>query len=205
MGVTIFLVNGGTLSGITELLIDWNRGDKGALDRLMPIVYNELRVVARHHLSLEDREHTLQSAALVNETYIRLVDQERVQWRNRAHFFAISARMMRRILVDHARQRRAEKRGGVLPRLSLDESAGVAKHTDLDLVALDQAMEALSRLDPQQARVIELRFFGGLTIEEISEALDISAATVTRDWVTAKAWLFSQLKESSPDSSSTPT
>jgi len=205
MGVTIFLVNGGTLSGITELLIDWNRGDKGALDRLMPIVYNELRVVARHHLSLEDREHTLQSAALVNETYIRLVDQERVQWRNRAHFFAISARMMRRILVDHARQRRAEKRGGIAPRLSLDESAGVAKHTDLDLVALDQAMEALSRLDPQQARVIELRFFGGLTIEEISEALDISAATVTRDWVTAKAWLFSQLKESSPDSSSTPT
>ena len=198
MGVTIFLVNGGKLSGITELLIDWNRGDKGALDRLMPLVYNELRVVARHHLSLEDREHTLQSAALVNETYIRLVDQERVQWRNRAHFFAISARMMRRILVDHARQRRAEKRGGALPRLSLDESAGLAKHTDLDLVALDQALEALGKLDPQQARVIELRFFGGLTIEEISEALDISAATVTRDWVTAKAWLFAQLKDSTP-------
>ena len=205
MGVTIFLVNGGALSGITQLLIDWNRGDKGALDRLMPLVYNELRVVARHHLSLEDREHTLQSAALVNETYLRLVDQERVQWRNRAHFFAISARMMRRILVDHARQRRAEKRGGAMPRLSLDESAGVAKRTDLDLVALDQALDDLSKLDPQQARVIELRFFGGLTIEEISEALDISAATVTRDWVTAKAWLFSQLKDSSPDSPSAET
>lgn len=187
------------MPGITELLIDWNRGDKAALDRLMPLVYNELRIVARHHLALEEREHTLQSAALVNETYLRLVDQERVQWRNRAHFFAISARMMRRILVDHARQRRAEKRGGALPRLSLDESAGVAKRMDLDLVALDQALEDLSKLDPQQARVIELRFFGGLTIEEISETLDISAATVTRDWVTAKAWLFAQLKNSKID------
>lgn len=197
--VTIFVLAGTLLSGITELLIDWNQGDKSALDRLMPLVYNELRVVARHHLAAEDREHTLQSAALVNETYLRLVDQDRVQWRNRAHFFAISARMMRRILVDHARQRRAAKRGGSQPRLSLDESAGVHGRADVDIVALDQVLEVLAKLDAQQARVIELRFFGGLTIEEISEALDISAATVTRDWVTAKAWLFDQLKGSASE------
>ena len=160
----------------------------------MPFVYNELRIVARHHLALEDREHTLQSAALVNETYLRLVDQERVHWQNRAHFFAISARMMRRILVDHARQRRAKKRGGAEPTLSLDQSLGIQEGKDVDVVALDEALEALSQLDPQQARVIELRFFGGLTIQEVGEALDISPATVTRDWVTAKAWLFTQLR-----------
>ena len=175
------------MNGITELLLDWNQGDRGALDRLMPLVYNELRGVARHHLAFEDREHTLQSAALVNETYLRLIDQDRVQWKNRAHFFAISARMMRRILVDHARQRRAAKRGGIQPKLSLDQSAGVPERADLDVVALDEALEGLTKLDPQQARVIELRFFGGLTIDEVSEALGISAATVTRDWVTAKA------------------
>ena len=187
---------GAPLSGITELLIGWNQGDKGALDRLMPLVYDELRNVARHHLAVEDRGHTLQSAALVNETYIRLVDQERVQWQNRAHFFAISARLMRRILVDHARQRRAEKRGGAQTRLSLDNSLGLQERKDLDVVALDEALATLSELDPQQARVIELRFFGGLTIEETSEALGISPSTVTRDWVTAKAWLFDQLNRS---------
>jgi len=181
------------LAGITELLIGWNQGDKGALDRLMPLVYDELRIVARHRLAAEDSRQTLESAALVNETYLRLVDQQRVEWRNRAHFFAISARMMRRILVDHARQRRAAKRGGDMPRLSLDQSLGLLERKDLDVVALDEALSNLSKLDPQQARVIELRFFGGLTIEETSEALHISPATVTRDWVTAKAWLFAQL------------
>lgn len=181
------------LAGITELLIGWNQGDEGALDRLMPLVYDELRNVARHRLAAEDSRQTLESAALVNETYLRLVDQERVEWRNRAHFFAISARMMRRILVDHARQRRAAKRGGNMPRLSLDQSLGLLERKDLDVVALDEALGNLSKLDPQQARVIELRFFGGLTIEETSEALHISPATVTRDWVTAKAWLFDQL------------
>jgi RNA polymerase sigma factor (TIGR02999 family) len=181
------------LAGITELLIGWNQGDKGALDRLMPLVYDELRIVARHRLAAEDSRQTLESAALVNETYLRLVDQERVEWRNRAHFFAISARMMRRILVDHARQRRAAKRGGDLPRLSLNQSLGLPEQKDLDVVALDEALGNLSKLDPQQARVIELRFFSGLTIEETSEALHISPATVTRDWVTAKAWLFDQL------------
>lgn len=184
------------MSEITELLIGWNQGDKGALDRLMPLVYDELRNVARHRLAGENREQTLQSAALVNETYIRLVDQDRVHWRNRAHFFAISARLMRRILVDHARQRGAEKRGGAQTRLSLDNSLRLPERKDLDVVALDEALETLSNLDPQQARVIELRFFGGLTIEETSEALGISPATVTRDWVTAKAWLFDQLNRS---------
>ncbi|HKW98817.1 MAG TPA: sigma-70 family RNA polymerase sigma factor [Bryobacteraceae bacterium] len=174
------------------MLIGWNQGDEGALDRLMPLVYDELRNVARHHLAAEDT-HSLESAALVNETYLRLVDQQRVEWRNRAHFFAISARMMRRILVDHARQRHAAKRGGDRPMLSLDPSLGLPERKDLDVVALDEALGNLSRLDPQQARVIELRFFGGLTIEETSEALNISPATVTRDWVTAKAWLFDQL------------
>jgi len=181
------------LSGITELLIGWNRGDKGALDRLMPLVYEELRNVARRHLANEGREHTLQSAALVNETYLRLVDQRRVQWRNRMHFFAISARMMRRILVDHARHRHADKRGGVEPALAVGLSVGVKEERVVDLIALDEALDVLCALDPQQARVIELRFFGGLTLQEIAEALDISPATVTRDWVTAKAWLFDRL------------
>lgn len=180
------------MPGITELLIDWNRGDKGALDRLMPLVYDELRNVARRNLASEDRGHTLQSAALVNETYLRLVDQDRVQWRNRAHFFAISARLMRRILVDYARRRNAAKRGGPQPKLSLDQSLGF-QQADLDIVALDDALKTLAELDSQQAHVVELRFFGGLTIEEIGEALDISSATVKRYWVTAKAWLFDEL------------
>ena len=180
------------MSGITELLIGWNEGDKGALDRLMPLVYEELRNVARRHLANEGREHTLESAALVNETYLRLVDQRRVQWRNRMHFFAISARMMRRILVDHARHRHADKRGGLEP-VPAGLSVGIKEERDLDLIALDEALEVLSALDSQQARVIELRFFGGLTIQEIAEALDISSATVTRDWVTAKAWLYDRL------------
>lgn len=181
------------MAGITELLIGWSQGDRGALDRLMPLVYNELRKVARRQLAGEERENTLQSAALVNETYLRLVDQQRVEWRNRAHFFAISARMMRRILVDHARRRQTAKRGGGQPRLSLDRSLGVQGQKELDIVALDEALAELAKLDAQQAHVIELRFFGGLTIEETSEALNISTATVNRDWVTAKAWLFDQL------------
>lgn len=181
------------MAGITELLIDWNRGDKSALDRLMPLVYSELRNVARHQFAAEDRESTLQSTALVHETYLRLVDQNRVQWQNRAHFFAISARLMRRILVDHARQRGAAKRGGGLPKLSLDQTNGLEQHQDLDVIALDEALATLGKLDAQQAQVIELRFFGGLTIQEISEALDISPATVTRDWITARAFLFDQL------------
>jgi RNA polymerase sigma factor (TIGR02999 family) len=179
--------------GVTELLIDWTKGDKGALDRLMPLVYEELRKVARHHLSLEDPGHTLQGTAVVHEVYLRLIDQNRVQWRSRAHFFAVAAQMIRRILVDHARQRHADKRGGTATKLSLDESIGTPQHKDVDLVALDDALNDLAQLDHQQAQVIELRFFAGLTIAETSEVLGISPATVERNWVTAKAWLFDQL------------
>lgn len=181
------------MPGITELLLQWNQGDEGALDRLMPLVYEDLRNVARRRLAVEDRDHTLQSAALVNETYLRLVDQRRVQWRDRTHFFAISARMMRRILVDHARRRHAERRGGGQDTVCLDLAIGTREEQGLDVVALDEALDALAALDPQQARAIELRFFGGLTTREIADALDISTATVTRDLVTAKAWLFDRL------------
>lgn len=186
-------------TGVTELLIDWSKGDHGALDRLMPLVYEELRNVARHQLSLESPGHTLQSTALVHEVYLRLVDQDRVQWRNRAQFFAVAAQMVRRILVDHARARQAGKRGASATRLSLDESIATPQHQDVDLVALDDALSDLSKLDPQQGQVIELRFFAGLTIAESAEALGVSAATVHRDWITAKAWLFDQLNRAGDD------
>lgn len=182
-------------TGVTGLLIAWNNGDHTALDRLMPLVYEELRRIARRHLSFEDSGHTLQSTALVHEAYLRLIDQNRVQWQNRAHFFAVAAQMIRRILVDHARERKAAKRGRA-QKLTLDESIHLPVERDLDLVSLDEALDALSELDAQQAKVIELRFFAGLTIAEASEALGISTATVQRDWVTAKAWLFDRLNHS---------
>ena len=178
---------------VTELLIDWGHGNKNALDRLMPLVYEELRRLARHNLGLEKPGHTLQSTALVHEAYLKLVDQDRVQWQNRAQFFAVAAQLIRRILVDHARRRRAEKRGGETQKISLDESIATKQHKDVDLVALDDALTDLSRLDSQQAQVIELRFFAGMTIAESAEVLGISPATVQRDWVTAKAWLFRQV------------
>lgn len=178
---------------VTTLLIDWSQGDRSALDRLMPLVYDELHHLASRYMSHEHPGHTLQSTALVHEAYLKLIDQQRVQWRNRAQFYGVAAQMIRRILVDHARTAKAQKRGGEARKLSLDETAGVPERRDLDLIALDDAMGALARLDPQQSRVIELRFFGGLTVEETAEALDISPATVKRDWVTAKAWLFREL------------
>jgi len=180
-------------AGVTRLLVDWSNGDKGALDRLMPLVYEDLRSIARRHLALEDRAQTLQSTALVHEAYVRLIDQNRVQWRDRAHFFAVSARLIRRILLDHARRRRAAKRGGGAERLTFDEVLGIPHRRDVDLVALDEALSALAELDPQQAQVVELRFFAGLTIAETAETLAISTATVQRDWVTARAWLFDRL------------
>jgi|SRR5579872_5473684 len=184
--------------GVTELLLDWNKGDQTALDRLMPLVYEELRGIARRHVGLEGGERTLQSTALVHEAYLRLVDQNRVQWRNRAHFFAVAAQMIRRILVDAARERHAAKRGGPAPTLALDESLQTAARQEIDLVYLDEALDALAELDARQAKVIELRFFTGLSIAEASEALGISTATVQRDWVTAKAWLFDRLGRTSP-------
>jgi len=180
-------------AGVTGFLIDWSNGDRAALDRLMPLVYDELRGIARRHLSREDGPQTLQSTALVHEAYFRLIDQNRVQWRNRAHFFAVAARLIRRILLDHARRRHAEKRGGGAQRLTLDEAVASPVRRDVDVIALDQALESLAELDPVQAQVVELRFFAGLTIAEAAEVLGISTATVERDWMTARAWLFDRL------------
>lgn len=181
---------------VTAFLLDWGRGDQSALDRLMPLVYAELRRVAQNQLRLESPGHTLQPTALVHETYLRLVDQQRIQWRNRAQFFAVAAQLIRRILVDHARHRNAAKRGGMATRLQLDSSIASGAGDIVDAIALDTALKGLEALDPQQARVIELRFYGGLSIEETASALGISPATVNRDWVTAKAWLYRRLQDS---------
>ena len=156
----------------------------------MPLVYNELRVLARHHLRKERGDHTLHSTALVHEAYLRLAGQDPPQWQNRAHFFAIAARVMRQILVDHARGRDAAKRGSGACTLSLDESMGLQQKVNVDVMELDKALTKLSELDDQQSRIVELRFFGGLTIEDASEALGISPATVKRDWLVARAWLL---------------
>jgi RNA polymerase sigma factor (TIGR02999 family) len=179
---------------IDRLLADWGRGDEDARDALIPAVYDELRRLARHHLRNERPDHTLQSAALVNEAYLRLTRQKAPQWQNRAHFFGVAAQLMRHILVDHARNRKAAKRGGGMPRLALDQEVAASEKAGIDLVALDDALGRLSALDEQQARVIEMRFFGGLSIEETSLALNVSPATVKRDWVTARAWLRRELK-----------
>ena len=178
---------------VTRLLVNWSNGDRQALEALLPLVYDELRMLAGRYLRRERSGHTLQSTALVHEAYLRLVDQRNVQWQNRAHFFAVAAQMIRRILVDHARKTQAEKRGGQAPRLSLDEAIAVAQGRDVDLVALDDAMNGLAAIDEQQARIVELRFFGGLSIEETAEVLKISPATVKRDWVMAKSWLYREM------------
>lgn len=178
---------------ITELLVGYGRGDKEALDRLMPIVYDELRRQAARYLKREQAGHTLQTTALIHEAYVRLVDQRNVQWQNRAHFFGIAAQLMRRILVDHARTKKRAKRGGSDVRVSLGEVDVAAKDQDLDVVALDEALNRLAKIDEQQSRVVELRFFSGLTVEETAEVMGISAATVKRDWSMAKAWLHREL------------
>jgi RNA polymerase sigma factor (TIGR02999 family) len=178
---------------VTALLIDWNKGDSRALDALLPLVYDELRRLAAHYLRRERPGHTLQGTALVHEAYLRLIDQSRVEWQNRAHFFGVAAQMIRRILVDHARAKKSAKRGGHAPKLTLDESIDVPQGRDIDLVRLDDALSDLERIDPQQARMVELRFFTGLSIEETAAALKVSPATVKRDWVLAKAWLFREL------------
>ena len=178
---------------ITELLAGYARGDKESLDQLMPIVYDELRRQAARYLRREQAGHTLQTTALIHEAYVRLVDQKNVQWQNRAHFFGIAAQMMRRILVDHARAKKRVKRGGSEVRVSLGEVTVAAKSQDLDVVALDEALERLARIDEQQSRVVELRFFSGLSVEETAEVMGISKATVKRDWSMAKAWLHREL------------
>ena len=179
---------------INQLLADWRRGDQQARDELIPVVYDELRRLARLRLRNERPDHTLQSAALVNEAYLRLARQDAPQWQNRAHFFGVAAQLMRHILVDHARNRLAAKRGAGAPRLALEPELVPARESEVDLVALDDALGKLAALDAQQARLIELRFFAGLSIEDTAVVLGISPATVKREWVTARAWLRRELK-----------
>lgn len=181
------------MASITQLLIEWSQGDKAAFDQLMPLVYDELRKLARSHLRHERPDHTLQATALVHEAYLRLIDQHSVTWKNRAHFFGIASQMMRRILVNYAVRRGARKRGGLRQRVSLDDAVGLSGERELDVVALDEALKELERLDPRQSRIVELRFFGGLSIEETAEVLNISPATVKREWATAKLWLRRQM------------
>lgn len=174
---------------VTQLLVAWSSGDQAARDELMPLVYEELRRLAHHYLKRERPGHTLQTSALVNEAFLRLVDQTNIQWQNRAHFFGIAARLMRQILVDYARRQRYAKRGGDAQRVQLDESIIVSPERAAEVVALDEALKSLAKIDPRQSEIVELRFFGGLSIEETADVLAVSPGTVMRDWTLAKAWL----------------
>jgi RNA polymerase sigma factor (TIGR02999 family) len=187
-------------SDVTRLLQAWSAGNRGALDELMPVVYAELHRLARINLRGERSDHSLQATALVNEAYVRLVGQTRIRWENRAHFFGTAAQLMRRILVDHARHRQSLKRGGVATRVELDDALGVAEARSIDVLALDQALERLAVLDARQSQLVVLRFFGGLTIEEVAQVLEISPATAKREWATARVWLRREL--SAPSSQS---
>jgi RNA polymerase sigma factor (TIGR02999 family) len=180
-------------SQVTFLLSRWREGDQEALDSLMPLVYEELRHLARHYLQQERPDHTLQSTALVNEAYVRLVGNAPPQWESRAHFFGVAARLMRQILVDHARNHAAVKRGENPVKLTLSEGLFAAKQASLDLLALDAALNRLAEVSPQQSQIVELRFFSGLTIDDTAEALAISPATVKRNWTMARAWLFREM------------
>ena len=181
-------------SDVTELLQLWSGGRKDAFDELLPLIYAELRRLASSYLRRERRDHTLQATALVHEAFLKLVDQRAVRWQNRAHFFGIAAQAMRRILVDHARARAAGKRGDGARPVALDDAMLLTDAPDVDVLALDEALTRLAVLDPQQSRVVELRFFGGLTMDETAEVLHISPATVGRDWTLAKAWLYAELR-----------
>ncbi|MDT7541889.1 MAG: hypothetical protein QOE33_1793 [Acidobacteriota bacterium] len=180
---------------VTKLLVQLTDGDGAAMEELLPLVYAELRRLAASYLRRERSDHTLQPTALVHEAYLRMVDQTQVRWQNRAHFFGVAAQMMRRILVDHARSQHAEKRGGDAQKLSLDENIDVSGERAAELVALDEALSRLAEIDPQKSRVVELRFFGGLSVEETAEVLGVSAPTVKRHWRLAKAWLFGQVQK----------
>ena len=178
---------------VTQLLVNWSNGDQHALEELMPLVYGELRRLAASHLRRERSDHTLQSTALVNEAFLRLVNQREVHWRSRAHFYGIAAQMIRRILVDHARSQQAGKRGAGAIKLELDEAMAVSPAKELDLVSLDDALERLAALDERQGRIVELRFFAGLSVEETAEVMHISPATVKREWSSARAWLYREI------------
>jgi len=184
----------GSSHDVTRLLIEWSHGNRASLERLMPLVYDELRHLARRNIRHERAGHTLQPTALVHEAYLKLVDQRQVKWHDRAHFYAVAAQVMRRILVDHARRHAAAKRGGAIAKLSLDDIISTAPAPNVDFVLLDDLLERLATFDERQSRVVELRFFGGLTVEETAEALNVSPATVKSDWRVARAWLYSELQ-----------
>jgi len=185
-----------TQAQITDLLVAWSSGDQHALERLLPLVYDELRRLASLYLNHERSGHTLQPTALVNEVYLRLIDQQRVTWQNRAQFFGVAAQMMRRILVSHARARQAEKRGGGEQRITLEEGLVPSAQRDVNLLALDEALTRLETIDPDKSRLVELRFFSGLTVDETAEVMSISPRTVDRQWQTAKAWLHREIARS---------
>lgn len=181
--------------GVTQLLVDWSKGDQKALDKLMPLVCSELRRLASNYLRRERQGHTLQPTALVNEAYLKLIDQKNARWQNRAQFFGVSAQLMRRILVDHARAHQAGKRGGSdQQRLSITSAGQLSEKPETGLLALHEALNELTEIDPQQGRIVELKFFGGLSIEETAEVLGIGHATVERDWKMARAWLRRKLE-----------
>jgi RNA polymerase sigma-70 factor, ECF subfamily len=185
---------------VTQLLVAWSEGDRAARDELMPLVYEELRRLAHRYMDRERPEHTLQTSALVNEAYLRLIDQKDVKWQNRAHFFGIAAQMMRRILVDYARKRSFVKRGGDLQSVPLEDAMIVSPRRAAEVVALDDALNNLAELDPRKSQIIELRFFGGLSIEEAAEVLGVSPGTVMRDWTFARAWLRREISGAKPES-----
>ena len=181
--------------GLTQLLIDWSNGNQSAFDKLMPLIDEELRRLAHRYMSRERAGHTLQTTALVNEAFVRLVNRKNVNWQNRAHFFGLAAQLMRTILVDHARSHACAKRGGGAFKLELDDALVVSQKKAAEVIALNDALNELVRLDPQQSRIVELRFFGGLTVEETAEVLHLSPATIKREWSTAKAWLYHELSK----------
>ena len=184
---------------VTRLLQDWGKGDQQALEELLPLIYNELRRLAHNFLYRERPQHTLQTTALVHEAYLKLIDQRDARWQNRSHFFAIAAQAMRRILIDSARRHAAMKRGGPAEKLSLDEAGSVSVEPNANLLALDEALNDLAEIDPQQSRIVELRYFGGLTIEETAEVMNTSPATIKREWAMARAWLHQALTEDSTE------
>src|SRR5437870_3901867 len=176
--------------GVTELLLDWQHGDRTALEKLTPLIYDELRRIAHRYVQREGNGHTLETTALVNEAYVRLAGQEKVAWQDRAHFFAVTAQVMRHILIDHARRRRATKYGGGAQQVALEEASMMSEQRAAELVALDEALGELAKLDPRKSQVVELRYFGGLSLAETADVLDVSVMTVRRDWRAAKAWLY---------------
>jgi len=184
---------------VTQLLVDWRNGNQSALDGLLPLVYDELHRLAHNYMGRERPGHTLQTTALVNEAYMRLVNQNQVDWQSRAHFFAIASQVMRHLLVDYARRRKYAKRGGSARQITLDETALVSQERDTGLIALDEALERLAAIDLRKSRIVELRYFGGLSVEETSEVLAVSVITVKREWLKAKAWLYRELSQENHD------